>query len=176
MSVGTSTVYIWRRRYRAEGLAALRDRSSRSNASPTRMPGDADARVIYLRRENAIAFLKVGVVWYASLGIAVDRGHGRQWLVLLFLRPLAKPAAHCTRDTSSPALHPKTNVKAKRFIQSSLREWAHAQAYENSEHGTRELPCWLQHYNWHGPHPGINAKQPVSRSGSDGNNIMRPHS
>ena len=35
---------------------------------------------------------------------------------------------------------PKTNGKAERFIQSSLREWAYARAYENSEQRARELP------------------------------------
>jgi transposase InsO family protein len=29
---------------------------------------------------------------------------------------------------------PKTNGKAERFIQSSLREWAYATAYETSDH------------------------------------------
>jgi transposase len=38
MGVSASTVYKWRRRYRAEGLAGLPDRSSRPNASPNRTP------------------------------------------------------------------------------------------------------------------------------------------
>ncbi len=36
MGVSASTVYKWRRRYRAEGFAGLLDRSSRPNASPKR--------------------------------------------------------------------------------------------------------------------------------------------
>jgi transposase InsO family protein len=58
---------------------------------------------------------------------------------------------------------PKTNGKAERFIQSSLREWAYATAYETSDHRAEELPHWLHHYNWHRPHAGIKGKQPISQ-------------
>ena len=62
-----------------------------------------------------------------------------------------------------------------KFIQSSLREWAYARAYENSGKRPQELPHWLHHYNWHRPHAGIKGKTPVSRSGLDVNNLMRLH-
>jgi len=35
---------------------------------------------------------------------------------------------------------PKTNGKAERFIQSSLREWAYATAYETSDHRAEGMP------------------------------------
>src|SRR5450756_1470434 len=35
---------------------------------------------------------------------------------------------------------PKTNGKAERFIQTSLREWAYARAYNTSDERTAELP------------------------------------
>ena len=70
---------------------------------------------------------------------------------------------------------PQTNGKAERFIQSSLREWAYARAYENSIQRAEELPFWLHHYNWHRPHAGIKGKTPISRSGLDLNNLMRLH-
>jgi transposase InsO family protein len=38
---------------------------------------------------------------------------------------------------------PRTNGKAERFVQTSLREWAYAQAYPTSDHRARELPLWL---------------------------------
>jgi transposase InsO family protein len=38
---------------------------------------------------------------------------------------------------------PKTNGKAERFIQTSLREWAYATAYENSRQRKDQLPVWL---------------------------------
>jgi transposase InsO family protein len=71
---------------------------------------------------------------------------------------------------------PKTNGKAERFIQTSLREWAYARAYNNSDERTAELPRWLHRYNWHRPHGSIGARPPISRLGLTGNNLLRLHS
>ncbi len=38
---------------------------------------------------------------------------------------------------------PKTNGKAERFIQTCLREWAYARAYQNSDQRSAELVHWL---------------------------------
>ena len=68
---------------------------------------------------------------------------------------------------------PKTNGKAERFIQTALREWAYAKAYQRSDHRGAELPLWLHRYNWHRPHGSIGAKPPISRLGLTGNNLLR---
>jgi transposase InsO family protein len=47
---------------------------------------------------------------------------------------------------------PKTNGKAERFIQTSLREWAYARAYQTSDQRAAELPHRLHRCNWHRPH------------------------
>ena len=49
---------------------------------------------------------------------------------------------------------PRTNGKAERFVQTSLREWAYARAYNTSDERAAELPQWLHRYNWHRPHGG----------------------
>ena len=54
MGVSAGTVYKWRRRYLEEGIAGLRDRSSRPHASPNRTPADIEAKVIALRKERRI--------------------------------------------------------------------------------------------------------------------------
>ena len=46
---------------------------------------------------------------------------------------------------------PMTNGKAERFIQTALREWAYACAYQNSDQRSAELAHWLHRYNWHRP-------------------------
>ena len=38
---------------------------------------------------------------------------------------------------------PQTNSKAERFIQTALREWAYATAFEHSEQRYAALPAWL---------------------------------
>ena len=70
---------------------------------------------------------------------------------------------------------PKTNGKAERFIQTSLREWAYARAYNTSKERAAELPRWLHSYNWHRPHGSIGSMPPISRLGLAGNNLLRLH-
>jgi transposase InsO family protein len=68
---------------------------------------------------------------------------------------------------------PKTNGKAERFIQTTLREWGCAPAYANSREPEAKLPIWLRRYNWHRPHTGTDDKIPISRLGLTGNNVLR---
>jgi transposase InsO family protein len=63
---------------------------------------------------------------------------------------------------------PKTNGKAERFIQTSLREWAYAIAYEDSPQRAAQLPVWLHRYNWHRPHGSLKAKHPSADSACPG--------
>src|SRR6188472_2143400 len=58
---------------------------------------------------------------------------------------------------------PKTNGKAERFIQTSLREWAYAKAYLHSRQRTDDLPIWLHRYNWHRPHRAFCAQNLAER-------------
>ncbi len=71
---------------------------------------------------------------------------------------------------------PKTNGKAERFIQTALREWAYARAYQTSGQRGAEMPKWLHRYNWHRPHASLKAKTPISRLGLKGDNLLRLHS
>ena len=58
---------------------------------------------------------------------------------------------------------PKTNGKAERFVQTSLREWAYAKPYAKSEERAAALPGFLHTYNHHRPHFGLKGKTPISR-------------
>src|SRR5438045_9494113 len=70
---------------------------------------------------------------------------------------------------------PKTNGKAERFIQTSLREWAYARAYQTSDQRADELPRWLHRYNWHRPHGSLKSNPPISKLGLSRNNLLRLH-
>ena len=127
------------------------------------------------RKECAMAFLKAAVAWYKHLGIKIERvmtDNGSCYRSKAFNK-LCKALA--IRHIYTKPYTPKTNGKAERFIQSSLREWAYARAYQTSEQRKTELPYWLHHYNWHRPHAGIKGKSPISRSGLNVNNLMRLH-
>jgi len=79
-------------------------------------------------------------------------------------------------DNKTPTDHIPDNGKAERFVQTSLREWAYAHAYDTSKDRADALPVFLHRYNWHRPHGGIGAKTPISRIPLTGNNVLRLHS
>ncbi|MCH8138493.1 MAG: transposase family protein [Proteobacteria bacterium] len=127
------------------------------------------------RKESAVAFLKAAVAWYARLGVTVERvmtDNGSCYRSRAFDKACR---ALRLRHIFTRPYTPRTNGKAERFIQSSLREWAYARAYENSDQRTGELQHWMHHYNWHRPHAGIKGKIPISRLGLDVNNLLRLH-
>jgi transposase InsO family protein len=128
------------------------------------------------RKASAIAFLKAAAAYYASLGIKVERvmtDNGSCYLSRDFGRACRTLGLKHIR---TKPYTPKTNGKAERFIQTSLREWAYARAYNTSDERTAELPRWLHRYNWHRPHGSLGSKPPISRLGLDGNNLLRLHS
>jgi transposase InsO family protein len=128
------------------------------------------------RKTSAIAFLEAAVAYYASLGVKVERvmtDNGSCYLSRAFGETCRKLGI---RHIRTKPYTPKTNGKAERFIQTSLREWAYARAYDTSNQRAAELPRWLHSYNWHRPHGSIGSKPPISRIGLTGNNLLRLHS
>jgi transposase InsO family protein len=128
------------------------------------------------KKRSAIGFLKAALAYYASLGIKIERvmtDNGSCFNSFAFRRACKRLGIKHIR---TKPYTPKTNGKAERFIQTSLREWAYAQAYENSRQRKQQLPTWLHRYNWHRPHAGIDDKTPISRLGLTENNVLRFHS
>jgi transposase InsO family protein len=127
------------------------------------------------KKRCAITFLKAAIAYYESLGIKVERvmtDNGSCYKSFAFRRACKRLGL---RHIRTKPYTPKTNGKAERFIQTSLREWAYAQAYENSRQRKDQLPTWLHRYNWHRPHAGIDDKTPISRLGLTENNVLRFH-
>jgi transposase InsO family protein len=127
------------------------------------------------KKRSAIAFLKAALAYYASLGITVERvmtDNGSCFKSFAFRRACKRLGL---RHIRTKPYTPKTNGKAERFIQTSLREWAYAYAYENSRQRKDQLPTWLHRYNWHRPHAGIDDKTPISRLALTEDNVLRLH-
>jgi transposase InsO family protein len=128
------------------------------------------------RKQSAIRFLKAALAHYASLGISVERvmtDNGSCYKSFAFRRACKRLGLKHIRTRPYT---PKTNGKAERFIQTSLREWAYARAYQHSRQRREQLAPWLHRYNWHRPHAGIGAKTPISRLRITEDNLLRLHS
>src|SRR5262249_39902426 len=110
----------------------------------------------------AVAFLRAAVAYYSSLGVTVERvmtDNGSCYKSFAFRKACSRLGLKHIR---TKPYTPKTNGKAERFIQTSLREWAYAQAYNTSKERAAELPRWLHRYNWHRPHGSLDSKPPIS--------------
>jgi transposase InsO family protein len=128
------------------------------------------------RKESAVAFLEAAFSYYRSLGITVSRvmtDNGSCYRSKAFIRA-------CKRLDIKPIrtrpYTPQTNGKAERFIQTALREWAYARAYNTSNERKSDLALWLHRYNWHRPHASLGKQTPVSRLGLTRNNVLQLHS
>ena len=122
-----------------------------------------------------MAFLKAAVAYYASLGVIILRvmtDNGSCYRSKAFRKACADLQLKHLRTRPYT---PKTNGKAERFVQTSLREWAYAQAYQTSDQRAAELAPWLHRYNWHRPHAGIDSETPISRLGLTSDNLLRLH-
>lgn len=69
--VAVTTAKRWADRYRAEGVAGMRDRSSRPHHSPARTPAPVERRVLRLRRTQRLGPVRLG--W--RLGLAARYEH-----------------------------------------------------------------------------------------------------
>jgi transposase InsO family protein len=127
------------------------------------------------KKASAVAFLKAAVAFYASLGITLQRvmtDNGSCYRSRAFARACKRLALKHLR---TKPYTPKTNGKAERFIQTSLREWAYARAYETSDQRAAELPKWIHRYNWHRPHASLKSQPPISKLGPTADNLLRLH-
>ena len=141
---------------------------------------DDHSRVAYAdlrpdqQRHTAVAFLDTALAYYATLGVRVQRvmtDNGSCYRSAAFRKACAR---HGLKHLRTQPYTPKTNGKAERFIQSSLREWAYAKPYAHSDQRTAALPQWLHRYNWHRPHRSLHRLPPISRLHL-GDNVLTTH-
>jgi transposase InsO family protein len=127
------------------------------------------------RKACAVAFLKAAIAYYASLGITVERvmtDNGSCYRSKAFRNACKRLSL---KHIFTRPYTPRTNGKAERFIQTALREWAYAKAYDTSQQRAAELPYWMHRYNWHRPHGSIGSMPPITTLGLSRNNLLRLH-
>ena len=111
---------------------------------------------------SCVEFLRQAVAYYASLGVRIERvmtdnGTGYKNTFKAACDELG------IRHIKTRPYTPKTNGKAERFVQTSLREWAYARPYVSSAQREAALQPFLHRYNWHRPHCALNRQPPMSR-------------
>jgi transposase InsO family protein len=113
--------------------------------------------------ESCCRFLREAVSFYAKFGVQItnvmtDNGGG--YISKAFRATCADLGL---RHIRTKPYTPKTNGKAERFVQTSLREWAYARPYRSSAQRTAALQPFIHHYNWHRPHSALAYQPPMIR-------------
>ena len=115
------------------------------------------------RKQSACAFLARALAFFAAHSVAVERvmtDNGSAYRSHLFKSRIASAGL---RHIRTRPYTPRTNGKAERFIQTSLREWAYANAYQSSAEREAAMHPWITDYNHRRPHSAQAGKPPVSR-------------
>jgi transposase InsO family protein len=115
------------------------------------------------RQESACAFLNRALAFFAAHGVNVERvmtDNGSAYRSHLFKSHVESAGL---RHIRTRPYTPRTNGKAERFIQTSLREWAYLHAYRSSAERTRAMLPWITNYNHSRPHSALGGHPPASR-------------
>jgi transposase InsO family protein len=115
------------------------------------------------KQESAIRFLGDALAWFAAHGVAAERvmtDNGSAFKSKLFAAALR---AQGLKHKRTRPYTPRTNGKAERFIQTSLREWAYAGPFHSSAERAHAMPTWLCAYNTTRPHAALGGRPPISR-------------
>lgn len=126
------------------------------------------------RGNSACKALMQAVRYYRSLGVRFSRvltDNGACYKSRRFRRLVRRLGM---RHLRTRPYTPRTNGKAERLVQTSLREWAYARSYASSEQRASAFRRWLHHYNWHRHHASLGYKTPISRIAL--NNVLGLHS
>src|SRR5271156_2886061 len=127
------------------------------------------------KRASCLRFLFNALRFFRGLGVKVERvmtDNGSSFRSRRYAKALRRLKIKHLRTRPYP---PRTNGKAERFVQTSLREWAYARPYNTSDERAAELPLWLHRYNWHRPHGSLKSNPPISRITQTENNVLRLH-
>jgi transposase InsO family protein len=124
---------------------------------------------------SAIAFLHAALAFFRRHGVEPQRLYSDNGSCYRSHLMRATAAALGLKQRFTKPYTPRTNGKAERFIQTSLREWAHAHSYSHSSKRAQQLPIFLHNYNWHRPHHSLKLLPPASRLRLPMNNLLSLH-
>ena len=111
---------------------------------------------------SACRALLQAVRYYRSLGVRFERvltDNGACYKSRCFRRLLRRLGI---RHLRTRPYTPRTNGKAERLVQTTLREWAYALPYRSADSRAADLPRWITFYNQQRPHAGIGGLAPAT--------------
>lgn len=124
---------------------------------------------------SAIDHLRSAVRYYERLGIRIRRlltDNGACYRSKAFAQVCHELGI---KHRFTHLYRPRNNGKAERFIQTVLREWPYAFAYQTFEERAEHLPRWQHEYNWHRKYGSLNHTPPISKLGLPEDNLKRLH-
>ena len=125
--------------------------------------------------QSAIAFLHAALAFFKRHGIQAQRIYSDNGSCYRSKAMRATIGTLGLKQRFTKPYTPKTNGKAERFIQTSLREWAYAHSYSHSDQRASRLLPFLHNYNCHRPHHSLNLRSPISRLRQPLNNLLSLH-
>ncbi len=175
--ISRQTYYRYRRRYLAEGLPGLEDRSRRPHHPANQIPADLEVRIVGMRTDHPrwgarrirSELARAGVdppVVSTIHQVLSDNGliftgrlHGSEVAFEVSLKDLG------VELINSAPYHPQTLGKLERFHR-TVKEWLHDEGpAETLEHLQELLDGFRFHYNRRRPHQGIGDATPAERYG-----------
>jgi transposase InsO family protein len=115
------------------------------------------------KKQTAIAFLSRSCAFFKANGVTPERvmtDNGSAYKSRDFGSALV---AAGVRHIRTRPYTPRTNGKAERFIQTSLREWVYAAPYETSDDRTKAMILFINAYNMQRPHSALAFQTPWQR-------------
>jgi len=109
------------------------------------------------------SFLERALAAFAAKDITVDRiltDNGGNYRSRVFAEVAQ---IHSIQLKRTRPYRPQTNGKAERFIRILQNEWAYSKMFNSNAERLEQLPRYLNYYNYHRPHGGINGATPASR-------------
>ncbi len=130
---------------------------------------DDHSRVAYVesrpdeKGHTTAAFLRRAIAYFKHLGVHIKRiltDNAKNYTGNA-VRDVTR-AGGITHQRTRP-YRPQTNGKAEAFNKILQREWAYIRKYLSNQERLTALPAFLNYYNYHRPHGGINGATPASR-------------
>jgi transposase InsO family protein len=115
------------------------------------------------KKETAIAFLSRSCAFFKANGVTPERvmtDNGSAYKSCAFRDALQTAGL---RHIRTRPYTPRTNGKAERFIQTSLREWVYAAPYETSDQRAKAMVPFIDAYNTKRPHSALAFQTPWQR-------------